>query len=146
MTNPKPRNASREHRALSGLVFLAGVGSMATEMCASRLLAPFYGSSTVVWANIIGLILIGLTLGYVLGGRLADRRPEPRILGLVVITAGMIIGLVPFISEPLLRVTARGLEQVSAGAVIGSFFGSALLFVPPVVLLGMVSPDRKSVV
>ena len=127
-------------RSLYGLVFLAGIGSMATEMCASRLLAPFYGSSTVVWANIIGLILVGLSVGYILGGRLADRHPTPRTLGLVVIAAAALIAIIPFVAQPLLRVTVRGLEQVAAGAVIGSFFGSALLFVPPVVLLGMVSP------
>ena len=72
---------------LMWLVFLAGTGSMAVEMGASRLLAPFYGSSTIVWANIIGLVLGSLSLGYWLGGKIADRRPHPRVLGLIVLTA-----------------------------------------------------------
>jgi len=66
-------------------VLAAGAGSTATEIAASRLLAPYFGSSTVVWANVIGLVLAALSLGYWLGGRLADRRPEPRLLGGVVL-------------------------------------------------------------
>ena len=77
------------------LVFLAGIGSMATEICASRLLAPYYGSSTVVWANIIGLILASLSVGYWLGGRLADRRPSPHLLATIVLVAAALGGRDP---------------------------------------------------
>lgn len=122
------------------LVFLAGVGSMAIEMCASRLLAPFYGSSTIVWANIIGLVLASLSLGYWLGGRIADRRPRARVLGFIVLAAGVVTAIVPFAARPLLSLSVRALDTVSAGAIIGSLLGSLFLFVPPVVLLGMVTP------
>ena len=74
---------------LNALVFCAGAGSLATEIAAARLLAPYYGSSTVVWANVIGLVLASLSLGYWLGGRLADRRPEPRLLGAIVLAAAV---------------------------------------------------------
>jgi spermidine synthase len=129
-----------DRRSLYALVFLAGVGTLATEICASRLLAPYYGSSTIVWANIIGLTLASLALGYWLGGRIADRNPSPQLLGRIVLAAALLVALIPFVSSPILDVASSGLDEVSAGAVIGSFFGTLLLFAPPIVLLGMVAP------
>ncbi len=125
---------------LTALVFAAGVGALATEIAASRLLAPYFGNSTVVWANVIGLVLASLSLGYWLGGKLADRRPDPRVLGGVVAGAAVLVALTPFIARPFLDLTVEGLDEVSTGAAIGSFFGVLILFAPPVVLLGMVAP------
>ena len=140
-TDAAPAAVGRVSRgALSALVFGAGTGSLAVEICASRLLAPYYGSSTIVWANLIGLVLASLALGYWLGGRLADRRPSPRLLGTLVLAAAVLVAAVPFVARPLLDVTARGLDELSAGAVVGSFFGTLLLFAPPVLVLGMVAP------
>src|SRR5215472_6250220 len=72
-------------RRLLLVVVAAGFGSTATEICASRLLAPYFGTSTVVWANVIGLVLTALSVGYWLGGRIADRRPEQQVLGRIVV-------------------------------------------------------------
>lgn len=132
--------AGEGRAALQWLVLGAGAGSTATEICASRLLAPYFGASTVVWANVIGLVLAALSLGYWLGGRLADRHPHPHVLGRVVVAAGVLVAVVPFAAQPLLDLTVRGLDNVSAGAVVGSFLGSLVLFAPPVVLLGMAAP------
>jgi spermidine synthase len=121
-------------------VFVAGAGSTSTEICASRLLAPYFGASTVVWANVIGLVLAALSLGYWLGGRIADRRPQPQVLGGIVVAAGALVAVVPFAAKPLLDLTVRGLDNVSTGAIVGSFLGSLFLFAPPVVLLGMAAP------
>jgi spermidine synthase len=126
--------------ALAALVFGAGTGSLATEIAASRLLAPYFGSSTIVWANLIGIVLAGLAVGYWLGGKLADRRPQPRLLGLIVLVAALWVAMTPFVARPFLDAAVGNLDDASAGAVIGSFFAVLLLFAPAVVLLGMVSP------
>ena len=127
-------------RALAALVFGAGTGTLAVELSASRLLAPYYGSSTIVWANLIGLVLLALSLGYWLGGKLADRRPSGRLLGLLVLAAGCFVALLPFVTAPILGVAAEGLDELAAGAVVGSFFATLVLFAPPVFVLGMVAP------
>jgi spermidine synthase len=133
-------DGARGGLALGALVFGAGIGALATEITASRLLAPYFGSSTIVWANLIGIVLAALAAGYWLGGRLADRRPEPPLLGFVVLAAAVFVAAIPFVAKPLLDLTVEGLDEASAGAVIGSFLGVLLLCAPPVVLLGMVSP------
>ena len=131
---------SRGRLALGALVFGAGIGALATEITASRLLAPYFGSSTIVWANLIGIVLAALALGYWLGGRVADRRPRPSLLGFIVLAAALCVAAIPFVAKPFLDLTVEGLDEASAGAVIGSFLAVLLLFAPPVVLLGMVSP------
>ena len=125
---------------LGFVVLLAGSGSLAVEIAASRLLAPYFGSSTVVWANIIGLILIYLSAGYWLGGRIADRHASPRHLAAIILAAALAVAVLPFVARPVLGVVASGLEAVGAGAVAGSFFTALALFAIPVTLLGMVSP------
>jgi spermidine synthase len=125
---------------LTALVFMAGVGSLATEISASRLLAPYFGNSTIVWANVIGLVLASLSLGYWLGGRIADEHPSPRVLGALVAAAAVLVAVTPFLARPFLDLTVEGLDEVSTGAAIGSFFGVLILFAPPVTLLGMVAP------
>ncbi len=131
---------TRQDAALSAIVFVAGAASLATEIAAARLLAPFFGSSTVVWANLIGLVLGSLAVGYWAGGRLADRHPHYHLLGRLVIAAAVLLALVPFAAQPFLDLAVRGLDRYSAGAVIGSFFAVLVLIAPPVILLGAVSP------
>ena len=125
---------------LGVVVFMGGAGTLATEIAASRLLAPFFGSSTIVWANIIGLILIYLSVGYWVGGRVADRWPNPRVLGSIILVAAAAIATLPFIARPVLEVALEGFDALSAGAVVGSFFSALALFAIPITLLGMVAP------
>jgi spermidine synthase len=127
-------------RVLPAVVFVSGAASLAIEICASRLLAPYFGNSTVVWANVIGLILVYLSVGYWLGGRFADRHPTARALGVVLVLASLCVTVLPFVARPFLSLVLRGLNDLSVGVVAGSFFATLALFSVPVSLLGMASP------
>ncbi|MDX6644321.1 MAG: hypothetical protein QOK40_48 [Miltoncostaeaceae bacterium] len=125
---------------LSALVLVAGASSLAAEMAGARLLAPFFGASNLVWANVIGLILIYLSAGYWLGGRLADRHPTERALCVVMLVAAVALALVPFLTRPLFSAAASAFADVSAGAFVASFLGAMAMFAIPVTALGMVAP------
>src|SRR5215217_2668806 len=122
------------------LVFVVGTGSLGAEIAAVRLLAPYFGASTVVWANTIGVVLVALSVGYWLGGRLADRRPQMRGLCLLALAAAGLLALVPFAADPLLDVAVDALDEISAGAFLGSLVAVLVLVAVPVLLLGTVSP------
>jgi predicted membrane-bound spermidine synthase len=121
-------------------VFASGMTTLAVELTASRLLNPFFGNSNLVWANLIGLILIYLTAGYYLGGRLADRFPQPAALYQIVAWAAFFVGLAPFAARPLLGGISGELTTAQLDVLAGSFVGVLALFALPVTLLGCVSP------
>ena len=122
------------------LVFVVGTGSLGAEIAAVRLLAPYFGASTIVWANTIGIVLVALSVGYWLGGRLADRHPNMRALCMVALLAAVLLALVPFVADPLLDVAVDALDEISAGAFVGSLLAVLVLVAVPVLLLGTVSP------
>src|SRR3954468_1001828 len=122
------------------LVFIGGATVMTVEMSASRLLAPYFGTSLFIWAILIGLVMIYLTVGYALGGRLADRDPRPGVLFGITGAAGFAVGLIPVISGPILRWSLEGFAGYSVGIFLGSLIGVILLFSVPLILLGFVSP------
>lgn len=125
---------------LMWMVFLSGVSVMGIEMSASRLLRPFFGDSILIWANIIGLILIYLSLGYFIGGRWADRDPRFVTLYRIIAWAGLAAGIIPFSARPLLNLAIPALDKFDAGLGFTSFVGTLILFIVPVTLLGCVSP------
>ncbi|HZG66916.1 MAG TPA: fused MFS/spermidine synthase [Herpetosiphonaceae bacterium] len=127
-------------RFLLAAVFIGGISSLGIELTASRLLAPFFGTSQLIWANVIGLTLIYLTIGYRMGGRLVDRRPEERLLGTILLAAGLTTAIIPLLARPILQWSAVAFSSFSAGVFFGSLFGVLLLFSGPIILLGMVSP------
>ncbi|HEX8688894.1 MAG TPA: fused MFS/spermidine synthase [Solirubrobacterales bacterium] len=129
-----------ERRFLYALVFVVGAASLGAEIAAARLLAPYFGASTVVWANTIGVVLVALSVGYWLGGRYADRHPHLRGLCLLVLIAAVLIAAVPFASRPFLGFSVDAFDTVSVGGFAGSLFGVLVLVAVPVTLLGAAAP------
>jgi MFS family permease len=121
-------------------VFASGMTTLAIEMSASRLLGPAFGVSNLVWASIIGLILIYLTLGYFIGGRWADRYPYPQTMYTVLLWGAFTAGLIPLAARPVLRLAANAFDLLQVGVLVGSFISVLVLFILPITLLGTISP------
>ena len=75
-------------------------------------MAPFFGASTIVWANTIGVVLVALSIGYWLGGRLGDRYPTCASLCLVVLVAAVLLAVVPFVARPFFDVSVDALDEI----------------------------------
>lgn len=131
---------TRMQKGISITVFVSGMVSLAVEMAASRLLGNYFGASNLIWATIIGLILIYLTAGYFLGGAWADRSPKASTFYQILLWAGLSIGLIPLISRPILRIAANAFDGLQLGAMVGAFVAVLILFSIPVTLLGTASP------
>lgn len=119
---------------LHSVVFIAGAAVLALEILGSRILAPFYGASLFLWSALITVTLAALSVGYAVGGRLADNGATRPRLSIIVALAGTWIFLIPWIKQPLLVVAEP------FGLRTAVLFAALLLFGPPLTLLGMVSP------
>jgi len=128
------------NRFLYVLVFVVGISTLGAEIAAARLMAPFFGASTIVWANTIGVVLVALSIGYWLGGRLGDRYPNVRTLCLAVMTAAILLALVPLVARPFFDLSVDALDEIEAGAFVGSLFAVLFLIAVPVGLAGTASP------
>jgi spermidine synthase len=127
-------------RYLLFTVFVSGMTTLAAELAASRLIGTVFGTSNLVWASIIGLILIYLTLGYFLGGKWADQDPTPRAMYRVLAWGAFTIGLVPYVAGPVLKYAASAFQALNVGIMAGSFIVVLILFSAPITLLGAISP------
>src|SRR3954467_3325783 len=115
------------------LVFVVGAGSLGAEIAAVRLLAPFFGASTIVWANTIGVVLVALSIGYWLGGRFAHPPPGPPgplpvgpsrggagACCWVVLGGGLLLAVGPLWPGRFFDFSVEALDEVEAGAFVGS--------------------------
>lgn len=138
-----------EKRILKNKVFLylteffAGMSVMAVELGASRLLAPYFSSSQIVWTIIIGTIMIAMALGNIYGGRSADKNPNPDKLYGRILIAAVWIALIPFVGKYIiLGISAVLVFTVNNNLLIwAAFFACMVIFVFPLFLLGTVTPS-----
>lgn len=114
--------------------------TLAVELSASRLLGNVFGTSNIVWANVIGLILLYLTVGYFIGGRWADRSPHFSTMYTIMIWAAFLSALIPLVARPVISAAATAVLNADAALGLGSFISILILFSVPITLLGTVSP------
>jgi len=122
------------------LVFWGGLVTLGVELAASRLLAPYFGTSLMVWSCLIGLILVSLSAGYLVGGHLADRFPSLQALCLLTCLAALSVGLVPFVARPVLTFALKSFIDLRLGIYLATLAGVLLLLAVPMMLLGTVVP------
>ena len=127
-------------RRIQLVAAVVGAASLGAEIAAARLLAPWFGASTIIWANTIATVLVALSAGYWVGGRLADRDPTLHGLCRLVLAASVLLAVVPFVAGPFLGGAVDALDAVEAGAFVGSLIGVLVLVAAPVLLLGAVAP------
>jgi spermidine synthase len=141
---PKDGQSSGDWRVKQGFlrfyVLITGAAVMSVEFAAQRLLEPFFGNSEIVWATLIGVILLALSGGYWIGGRIADKWPTMTGVSLLTLGAGIYVAVLPSIANPLLNSVSGGLLNTPAGLVISALAGTVILFMPPVAALGAISP------
>jgi MFS family permease len=127
-------------RYIAFTVFISGMTTLAAEFGASRLLQMRFGSVNLVWAVIIGLILVYFAAGYFIGGKQADKSPHPETMFTLLAWGGVSLGLIPIVAQPILLAAASAMDALNLGVIAASFLATMLLFSVPVTLLAMASP------
>lgn len=122
--------------------FFCGMAIMGVEVSASRLLAPYFGSSMITWTILIGIILTAMSLGSRFGGRLADTCDRPDRLFRLVLWCGIWVACIPWVGRYLMTAAFFGMVVIAPGQAVtlGVMLSCLLIFAPPCFVLGMVSP------
>ncbi len=122
--------------ALELTVFVCGALVMVYEIIGSRIVSPFIGTSTYVWTSLIGVILASLSAGYWVGGRIADKKPDIKILASAIFMAGGAVSLTILLKDMILSMIGAASISLGFKSVIAALF----LFAPASILLGFVTP------
>ena len=116
--------------------FFSGAATMILELTGSRMVAPFFGTSLIVWTALIGIIMTSLCIGNWLGGAVVDKNPDAKLLGRILIFAAIIIAITAYSSNMILT----WLQSLGLNLYLASVFAAVIIFAPASILLGMVSP------
>ena len=117
-------------------VFLCGALGMVLELVAARILSPYVGSSNLIWTTIIGIMLTSMSIGYWLGGKIADKRPDLNLLSLFILLGAFFTSLIPVLETLLVK----PLSETNVSLVFVAIVTSAFVFGIPSFILAMVSP------
>ena len=115
---------------------LAGFCMMALEIMGARLLQPVFGSSIDVWAAIITTFILSLSIGYVIGGRIADKARTNAALGWIILAAAVCYCIIPWLAFPFMEALPDAIKQGRWGVLVAALG----LFLVPSLMLGAVSP------
>ncbi len=118
------------------IVFICGAMVMIFELAGSRVLAPYFGTSLIVWTSLIGVILGSLSLGYWLGGKIADKKADYGIFSFLIFFSGLLIAVITVFKTPILIFLQGSIGDIRISGTIASL----LLFSPGSIFLGMISP------
>lgn len=125
------------------VVALAGAGTMSVELAAVRLLAPWFGTSLAVWTNVIGVVLLALSVGYLAGARLAAGGRPLRSLAWALVAGGLLVAWLPSLAQPVAATFLPAGQTLDRAAELlswGSLAAAGVLFLPPALALGCIGP------
>lgn len=118
------------------LAFVGGFVIMSLELLGGRVLAPYFGSSIYVWGSIITIFMLSLSLGYLTGGKLSLHYPSLQRFGIIFIVAAVLLYPLVYFAEPVMTLVFEHIEDPRYGSLVAS----AILFILPTIILGMISP------
>jgi hypothetical protein len=133
---PPPAESTMRLMALYLTSIVCGFCMMALEILGGRFIQPAFGSSIDVWAAIISVFILSLSIGYVIGGRIADRATSNAPLGWVISAAGVLFCLMPWYGMPFMEAFSEGIKTARWGVLLAAL----ILYLAPSLLLGTVSP------
>ncbi len=134
--SPKDATFIMKNYSLELIVFTSGAVVMILELVGARIMAPYLGTSIIVWTGLIGIVLASLSVGYAVGGKFADQGPTMGRLSIIILSSGLLIAFCTMIHRPVLSF----LLDSGAGIYMNVILATTILFGPPSIGLGMITP------